>query len=385
MRGAVLLVVLGACGFEVTGTSVPRDGQVVADTQVADAAVDTIPFDTPPGISAYRKAITIDHTKVAGADQADFPVWIDITSADLAAHAQANGKDIHFLAADGTTKLDHELASWTPATGRVTAWVRIPSLDHDTDTKIYVRYANPALAPAENPVNVFKANYVAVWHLDDAVNASTIVDATATHAGTPAFTAATTRVAGQLGTGFQFTGSNDKIAFSNPLAGNSEHTISVWVNQAAGVNHTACIVSMGTPTAGQARWLHGHYDNSSVAIGFYARDYTPNPAQVIDGAGWTRLDWVHEGGNNVTRIYKNGVQVANSPSTLNGTIDTQGTAGAIGFAPEPAYGDNTGYEGIIDELRIAKVKRTAGWIATEFANQSSPATFYAVGAEEPLP
>ena len=159
----------------------PRDGDAIPDAEAADAEIDTIPIDTPPGISAYRKAITIDHTKVAGADQADFPVWIDITSADLAAHAQANGKDIHFLAADGATKLDHELASWTAATGRVTAWVRIPSLDHDADTKIYVRYANPALAPAENPVSVFKASYVAVWHLDDAVNASTIVDATGAH------------------------------------------------------------------------------------------------------------------------------------------------------------------------------------------------------------
>lgn len=54
----------------------------------------------------------------------------------------------------------------------------------------------------------------------------------------------------------------------------------------------------------------------------------------------------------------------------------------VGDAPEPEYGAKNGYEGTIDELRIATVARTSGWIATEYANQSSPATFYTVGPEQ---
>ncbi|HEX6836430.1 MAG TPA: hypothetical protein VF334_07635, partial [Polyangia bacterium] len=65
--------------------------------------------------------------------------------------------------------------------------------------------------------------------------------------------------------------------------------------------------------------------------------------------------------------------------------NTMGTTGVIGHAPEPAYGTNMGLQGTIDELRIATVARTPGWIATEYANQSSPSTFYAVGAEETAP
>jgi hypothetical protein len=34
---------------------------------------------------------------------------------------------------------------------------------------------------------------------------------------------------------------------------------------------------------------------------------------------------------------------------------------------------------------IATTARNAGWIATEYANQSSPATFCSYGSEQPLP
>ena len=33
-------------------------------------------------------------------------------------------------------------------------------------------------------------------------------------------------------------------------------------------------------------------------------------------------------------------------------------------------------------MRVSDVKRTAGWIATEYNNQSSPGTFYSIATEE---
>jgi hypothetical protein len=93
---------------------------------------------------------------------------------------------------------------------------------------------------------------------------------------------------------------------------------------------------------------------------------------------------VFEGGNGRSRIYRNGVEIPGSPQTLS-NIDTQGTTGIIGHAPEPAYGTNMGMRGTLDELRIATTTRSAGWIATEYANQNSPSTFYAVGAEQLAP
>jgi hypothetical protein len=36
---------------------------------------------------------------------------------------------------------------------------------------------------------------------------------------------------------------------------------------------------------------------------------------------------------------------------------------------------------ILDEVRVSNIARSAGWISTEYRNQSAPATFYTVGAE----
>ena len=72
--------------------------------------------------------------------------------------------------------------------------------------------------------------------------------------------------------------------------------------------------------------------------------------------------------------------------TFNTTENTQGTEGRIGNAPGggSGFGPNMGLNGTIDEVRIADVARSPGWIAAEFSNQNNPAGFYTGGAEEPL-
>ena len=59
----------------------------------------------------YRKAITIDNTKV-DANLTNFPVLISMTDPDLRDNAQSDGDDILFTSSDGTTKLSHELEKY---------------------------------------------------------------------------------------------------------------------------------------------------------------------------------------------------------------------------------------------------------------------------------
>lgn len=61
----------------------------------------------------FKKKITIDNTKVSGtADHTDFPIQVSHTDADLKTTGNggdvtdANGYDIVFTAADGTTLLE---------------------------------------------------------------------------------------------------------------------------------------------------------------------------------------------------------------------------------------------------------------------------------------
>ena len=397
MRTVVVgaLVLVAACSFHLHGLD-PSDGSAAGDDLAVASTTDLGAGDLAMGastgdlatgatadlatpINGRRKSITIDKSKVTGT-QTDFPVYIDLSDAQIAARARSDGHDIYFTAADGTTQLDHELQSWSSTTGRLQAWVRVPTLASSASTVLYVYYGDVATAPAPNAPGVFRSSFAAVWHLDDSAPATAIADATATHPGAPTLTT-TTAVAAKLGQGLQFADSKDTITFTNPLSGNQAHTISVWVNQPS-VNHVSAILVVGTPMQGQARWFYAHYTGPALAAGYFADDWTSNTN--LDGAGWTLLHWVCEGANGKNHLYANGVEIPGSPQTLN-NVNTTGTTGVIGHAPEPAYGNNMGLQGTIDELRIATVARAKEWVATEYANQSSPGTFYAVGAEELAP
>lgn len=396
--GLSVLVLATGCHFVLGGVQVSLDGGVpapgddlaatidLATTGATDAATMGGGSSDLATSTARRKAISIDKSKVPST-QTDFPLWIDLTDADIGARAQADGHDIWFTAADGTTRLDHELQSWNPTTHRLNAWVRVPTLDSKNTTTIYLRYGDATTAQAPNPVGVFLSSFAAVWHFDDANPTTTIADATGTHNGTPALTAATTKTTAQLGNGLAWTGSNDQITFTNNvLSGTQAHTISAWVNQSAGVTHPSAVMVVGptgTPPTGTARWFYTHWTGPAMAVGYYTDDW--NTTTNLDGQGWKLVHWVYEGGNNgKTRVYVNGVEIPGSPQSLSG-INTTGTMGVIGHAPEPAYGTNMGFAGTLDELRIATVVRSPDWIAIEFANQSSPSTFYTVGPEQPVP
>jgi len=390
------LAIVAGCSFNINGFApgdgatggddfaVPIDlaggGDDLATPGVGDMASPPPPMDMAKK-KGRRKTVTIDKSKVT-ANQTDFPVWIDLTDADIAASAQANGSDIFFTAADGTTVLDYQITRWDAAGHRLNAWVRVPSLPANANTVLYVYYGDPSATATPNAPGVFKSSFAAVWHLDDALPAAAnaIADATGTHPGTPSL-ANTTQTAAKLGGGFAFTGSNDTISFTNPLTGSTAHTISAWVSQ-NNVAHVSAILVVGTPTTDQSRFFYAHFTTPVVAAGYYNDDWTTGTG--VDNGGFVLVHWVLEGANGKNHIYVNGAEIGGSPKTIS-PINTTGTAGVIGHAPEPAYGTNTGLDGTLDELRIATTARTAGWIATEYANQSSPATFYAVGAEEVAP
>jgi len=99
----------------------------------------------------YRKALTIDYTRV-GATLSYFPVLVSLASdTDLAADAQDDGDDILFTSSDGTTKLDHEIELFNGTTnGQLVAWVKIPSLSNAADTQIYMYYGNGSATSQQN-------------------------------------------------------------------------------------------------------------------------------------------------------------------------------------------------------------------------------------------
>lgn len=364
-------IALAGCSFT---PGLAPDGNGASDaSDVIDAHI---------GASARRKPITI-HGDLVTATQNDFPVWIDLIDSELATRARSDGTDIFFTAADGAP-LDHEIQRWSPGTQHLQAWVRLPKLVNNVDALIHVEYGDVTKAAPPNSAGVFKASFAAVWHLDDSLATTTVADATDTHAGLASMLTPTEQVNARLGGGFAFDGSGArKVTFMNPLTGSTVHTISAWVNQEV-TTHTSAIVVVGTANTDQSRFLYGHYGNGqTVGAGYYNDDLIPNSN--LEGSGWILLHWVLEGPNRKNHLYRNGIEITGSGVTSTGVAATSGTAGFIGFAPMPAYGSSNGMNGVIDELRIATVARSPSWIAMEYANQSSPSTFYSVGAEQSVP
>jgi hypothetical protein len=360
------VVVLAGCSFEHgSATGTPVDGRLI-DTLVT--------IDTPDGSAASslrQKTITIQPAIVG--THTDFPLWISLTDSDLAARALADGSDIHFVDADGP--LDYEIQSWTKSSGRLDAWVRVPSMK--SGTTLMLRYGDATVAHAPDPAGTF-AGYQAVWHFEDTLSTTAIVDTRNLHNGTATALTTTDSVEAHLGRGINFSDGTDQIAFTNPLTGATPHTISFWINQRATTSND-CVIAMGTPTLNQARWFHSRYNTAEIATGFYTNDFTSVDEDII-GDGWVHLAWVFEGMNRVSRVYRNGTQVA-GPFMHNMGINTQGTAGTIGNAPA-LYGTNMGLNATLDEVRIINVARSASWLAAEALDQTSPDMAYMISAEE---
>jgi len=383
VRWVWLSVVTAGCSF--SHGDAPRDGAIdgpVIDGRVIDGRpIDGRPIDAEG--SGRMKVVTIAGSSIAGVDAA-FPVYLlDASDPELAARAQADGSDIYFTQSDGTP-LDYEIQRWDHTTGHLEAWIKL-DLASGTTTVFQLRYGDPAAAQAANPKGVFASSYLAVWHLDDALTSTQVVETLGNATGTAAGSLGPAgHVAGQLGYGIKFDGVANEVTFTNPLTGAGSHTISAWVNVVAPASGFSSILTIGDATTDESRWFHTHFP--AVAVGFFGNDWT-NTGVSIEGAGWTMIDWVYDSSTRVATLYVNGALAATSPQFAAG-IATTGTGGHIGNAPMPwgPGGDTTNpLDGVIDELRIATTTRSASWIQTEYADQSAPASFCAIGSEQALP
>lgn len=328
----------------------------------------------------YRKTITINHTKV-GSALTDFPVLIDITDGDLASKAQDSGYDIAFTDVGGS-KLSHEIEVFNGASGKLTAWVKVPSLSSTTDTILYMYYGNSACGDQQNKAGVWDSNYVMVQHLKE--TSGTHVDSTANGNNATAYNGVAQGTPGKIDGSDTFDGANDYVNCSKPSSLNdiTALTYECWVN----------LDSYGKLESGR------FFDKGGIRV-FLVATYGIGFLQVfsVNKGQWKTSNplgfgqWYH-----VALVY-NSSSTSNNPSIyVNGTAQSvayyDGTTIPSGAVTSDASSDWIAadrsldfartYDGSMDEIRISNVSRPAAWISTEYNNQNSPATFYTVGIEE---
>jgi len=345
----------------------------------------------------YRKKITVDAGEIDGdcaADIPNFPLLVTLTGTDftdIENDVDANGYGLNFKAEDdavcggpGTAPcvLDHEIELYDTDNDKLVAWVRIPSLDFDDNTVIYLHYGNPNVTVStENAAGVWDANFKGVWHLSEATDATNIDSTSNPNDGTPSDSpvATTGKIAGAL----TFRGDSDtRVGVgtdgSLDLSLHDSWTISAWVEPAADITSSTypIIYTYGFFRAGldfavlegPADGLIEHCRWESGAGWLYS-----DTAMDIDA--WNHVVVVRD--PTTTYFYLNGEPDGSDDSV---TIIQDNYGSFIGGGEEGA--DLSDFSGLIDEVRISDTDRDACWIGTEHSNQKSSSTLISVDPEE---
>jgi hypothetical protein len=332
-----------------------------------------------------RKLITINHTKVSGSSNlTNFPVLVSLTDADLATVANGggvglpDGRDILFTSADGATKLNHEIESYNPSTGQLIAWVQVPMVSPTTDTTMYIYYGNTSATSQQNPTGVWDSNYVGVWHFG---NGTTLSASDSTSNGNNGTINGATATSGVIDGGANFNGSGSISEGATTNTNAPLLSVSIWMKSAQAQQPSYTTMFDRRGGAAFNNWILDttYYGNTYEFCMTDDQGSGPSTGQYCLTSGTLDTNWHYLAGTydgTTQTLYLDGTPVASNPVSI-----TLGT-GSYPLNWGSSNGSGQIFNGLLDEARFSRVARSAGWIATEYTNQSSPSTFFSVGSQQ---
>jgi hypothetical protein len=380
--GAWSLLVIGACSAQwddydprlassavSTGSGGGAGGDVTVSSGGAGAqggagasgGTGAAPAWLDDGLTARRP---LDVSLPVGIDETltDFPVVVRL---DAARHPDLES-ELRFGLDDHQTVLAHEIERWDDD-GESIVWVEVPSIDA-TVSRIWMYYGGSPLTTMIDPVDVWSNGFVAVWHLGEQLVDSTI-------GGHDGVAAGAAPVSGLVGSGTTFDGGSDYVDVSAaPVFDElfvTGGTLSVFIRPTSGGEvDRGRIIDRTTTTSFADGWslLMSHYatpDSVGFAYGFVGSFgwWTTPPGSIIYG------EWHHVAASFSEVDPEPSLYVDGVPQTV---VVEQTPVGLPPGASDLAVriggrsgGQNRDYLGEMDELRVAHVVRTPGWIAAE--------------------
>jgi hypothetical protein len=329
------------------------------------------------GTFTYRKDIVVDKNKVSG-DLTNFPVLISLIESSLkSGKLQSDASDLLFTDSNGT-KLAHEIESFTQNNthGELIAWVKISELPSSDDTVISMYFGNSEISTQENPSAVWDGNYMGVWHLNDdptgTIYDSTVKDNDGSSGGSMT---SGDKVPAKIGEGIDFDGSNDYIAFPDPLS-TETMTLSCWVYLDAA---SADWITVAMKNDGlswfdwqfYARASDGEQANHAVFRTESVDSSEVDSDIVLSTGAWYYLVGEHNGTHN--HFFTNGT-LTDSDIESDSVPDRNED---IWIGGNEVWGEYL--NGRLDEFRVSNIARSSDWIATQHINQMDPNNFYSVG------
>jgi biopolymer transport protein ExbB len=262
--------------------------------------------------------------------------------------------------------------SYDGMAGTARLWVLVPAMTAPTHVVPYVCTGDPSIHSYQGGAvgSEFDASTQAVWHLPDGTSLS-LVDFsvnTAANGGTGVNspTAASGRIdgaVGLLGASNQYVtvGSSSTL---NPPA----ETVSAWVRGSSFPNAYNTVWSRitGSSTAFQQLFVKSNGKLAVYLQGSGAVNYDGTGTIALSANTWYYIAFTYSSATGLVG-YVNGSQ--DHTAAANGALAAGSVAASIGQDTK-VFG--RGWDGAVDEVRVSSVARSAAWLATEYANQSSP-------------
>jgi len=385
--------------IEISINNPSSDVTVTSSTVGPATALDisgttTVAFSTWYNSSwTKRKKMTIKESGVCGTSGAlsDFPVLVHVTDSALISGAQADGDDILFTLGDGTTKISHEIENYTSASGALTAWVEIPTLNAQINTEIYMYYSYASASNQQDVSGTWSNGFAGVWHLEEDVTdestAGTHTDSTSNaNNGTQNNNVELTA---KIFRGQDFDNTADYINVADPANGSldfadsTDYTISGWLNRDTFTGIDTILAKKNANTAANAGYMI--QIPAADQIIFYAADgvdqYSMTTTTLVNSTGWSHfaVTWDDDNVNNVL-VYLSGSSTAVTRSGTLANVNSQANALTFKMAAESDAGNP--HDGKLDEIRIANTVRSSDWICSEYTQQNGVISYLTSAGEQ---
>ncbi len=189
------------------------------------------------------------------------------------------------------------------------------------------------------------------------------------------------QVSGQIDGSLNFDASNNYLNRTRALTAlpynpGVPQTASIWIWYPSAPGGTQDMFALEKSAGGSATQM-GFKSSTTLDIWSYGGSLlvsTPIPSS----STWHYVTYTYDGNGNFQgkthRLYIDGVQVNTATTTPQSA-----SAGALYVGTYDCLNCEL-YKGKLDEFRISTTVRSASWIATEYANQNSPSTFYKIGS-----
>jgi len=300
-----------------------------------------------------RKEITLD-TTAAGADIAtpltEPQVLVRLSSGNFPQFfsVRDNGADLRFLAGDDQTPLRFHIERFDPVNEMAYVWVKLPTLDAQSDTaNLFLYFGNPAAPAASDPAASYDVATVAAFHFNESGGLPTDSTAYGTRA-----------VSGQLfplpasiiGSGATLSGGEPLVLEATPqLALNPDTgwTFETWLRLPEMPVEPAALLDLRADDGSQLTLKVGPNGLLAALNGKAVESFAP-----VQAGTWHHVALVV--GSAGLELYLDGSQVGGAAlavPAIAGPVFIGGSAEGNGLLAAD-----------LDELRISSVARSADWI-----------------------